>query len=93
MGNSNLGLKHAHLLQGNVSALEVIVVLKGNIARGEVIVRGTVCLFEARELFSHLHLTLDHSSEVPSGEDAIVWDGVVHWVRLVVMKVLEVASI
>lgn len=93
MGNSNLGLKHAHLLQGDVSALEVVVVLKRNIARGEVIVGGTVCLFEARELFSHLHLTLDHSSEVPPGEDAVVRDRVVHRVRLVFVQVLEVAGI
>ena len=93
MSNSNLGLEHAHFRERNVSALEVVVVLKRSPSRSKVVVRRTMSLFEAREFLSHLHLGLHHSSEVPSREDAIVGNGVIQSMRLVIVQVLEVASI
>ena len=78
MGNSNLRLKHAHLRDWNVSALKVIIVLEGHIARSEVVIGRTMGLFEARELLAHLHLALKHSTEIPSREDTVVRNGVVH---------------
>ena len=91
--DSSLGLEHADILNRNLSALEVIVVLEGHIARGEVVVGGTVALLEVGELFTHGHLALHHAAEVPSGEQAVVRNAMVHSMRLVVMKVLEVRGI
>lgn len=93
MSNSDLGLEHAHFFERDVSALEVVVVLERNPSGGEVVIRGTVGLFEAREFLSHSHLALHHSSEVPSREEAVVGDGMVHRVGLVVVQMLEVARI
>jgi hypothetical protein len=91
--DSCLGLEHADILNRNLSALEVIVVLEGHIARGEVVVGGTVALLEVGELLTHGHLALHHAAEVPSGEQAVVRNAMVHSMRLVVMKVLEVRGI
>ena len=44
--DSCLGLEHADLLNRDLSALEVVVVLEGHIARGKVVVGGTVALLE-----------------------------------------------
>lgn len=88
-----LGLEHADLFNGNLSALEVIVVLEGHIARGEVVVGGTVALLEVGELLTHGHLALHHAAEVPSGEEAVVRNAMIQSMRLVVMKVLEVGGI
>ena len=93
MSNSDFGLEHAHFFERNVSALEVVVVLERSPSGGEVVVRGTVSLFEAREFLSHGHLALHHSSKVPSREEAIVRDGMIHRVRLVVVQMLEVTGI
>lgn len=66
--DSCLGLEHADLLNRDLSALEVVVVLEGHIARGKVVVGGTVALLEVGELLTHGHLALHHAAEVPSGE-------------------------
>ena len=93
VSNSDLGLEHAHFFERDVSALEVVVVLERDPSGGEVVVRGTVRLFEAREFLSHAHLALHHSSEIPSREEAVVGNGMVHRVGLVVVQMLEVARI
>ena len=90
LDNSCLGLEHADLLERDLSALEVVIVLKRHIARSELVVWGTVALLEVGELLSHTHLALHHATEVPSREDAVVWDNMIHRVGLVVMQVLEV---
>lgn len=64
--NSDLRLELDDVSEGDLSALEVVVVLKGHIARSPVVVGGTVGLFEAGELLAKGHLTLHHSSEIPS---------------------------
>ena len=66
LDNSGLGLEHADLLEGDLSALEVVVVLEGHIARIEVVVWGAVTLLEVGEFLSHGHLALHHAAEVPS---------------------------
>lgn len=38
-------------------------------------------------------MRFEHSSEIPSGEDTIVRNPVIHGVRLIVMVVLEVAGV
>jgi hypothetical protein len=68
-------------------------VLDGNIAGVPVVVGRTVGFLEAGELIARLHLTLHHSAEVPSGEDAVLRNHVVKHVWLVVIQVLEAGSI
>ncbi len=91
--DSCLGLEHADLLNRDLSALEVVIVLEGHIARGKVVVGGTVALLEVGELLAHGHLALHHAAEVPSGEQTIVRNAMVQSMRLVVMKMLEVRGI
>ena len=93
MSYSDLGLEHAHFFERDVSALEVVVVLERSPSGCKVVVRGTVSFFEAREFLSHAHLALHHSSEVPSREEAVVGDGMIHRVGLVVVQMLEVAGV
>lgn len=93
MSNSDLWLKHSDLAKWNLSSLEVIIVLKWHVFRIEVIVWGSVVLFEACEFLTHLHLTLKHSAEVPSGEQTVVRNSVVKSCWLVVMVVLEAGSV
>jgi hypothetical protein len=93
VSNSDLGLEHAYFRKGNVSTLEVIVMLERSPSRGEMVVRRTMSLFEAREFLTHSHLRLKHSSKVPSREDAVVRDSMIHRVRLVVVQVLEITGI
>ena len=64
--DSGLRLKHTDGFERNLSALEIVVVLEGNIARSEVVVGGTVTLLEVGELLSHGHLALHHAAEIPS---------------------------
>ena len=66
LDDSGLGLEHADLLERDLSALEVVVVLEGHIARIEVVVWGAVTLLEVGEFLSHGHLALHHAAEVPS---------------------------
>ena len=93
IGDSGLGLELADALERDLSALEVVVVLEGHVARGEVVVGRTVALLEVGELLTHGHLALKHAAEVPSREEAIVRKGVVHRVRLIIVEVLEVRGI
>jgi len=93
VSDSNLWLEHADLGEGNVAALKVIVVLKRNIAGVPVVVGRTVGLFEARVLLSHLHLALHHATEVPSCENTVVRDQMVHGMRLEPVEMLEASSI
>ena len=93
VGNSDLWLEHADLGEGDVAGLEVVVVLEGHIAGVPVVVRRTVGFLERSELLAHGHLTLHHSAEIPSGEDAVMGDQVVHGVGLVVVQVLEVGGV
>jgi hypothetical protein len=93
MSNSNLWLEHADRGDWDVSGLEVLIMLEGNIAGVPVVVGRTVGFLEAGELLSHLHLTLHHSAEVPSGEDAVLRNHVVLWVWLEVIQVLEAGCI
>ncbi len=58
-----------------------------------MVIWRTVGFLEARELLAHLHLALEHSTEVPSGEDTVVRNQVVGCSWLIVMQVLEAASI
>jgi len=51
--------------------------LEGNIAGVPVIVGRAMGFLETGELLAHLHLTLHHSAEVPSGEDAVLRNHVV----------------
>jgi len=77
VSNSNLGLEHADRGDRDVSGLEVLVMLEGNIAGVPMVVGRTVGFLEAGELLAHLHLTLHHSAEIPSGEDAVLRNHVV----------------
>lgn len=51
--------------------------LEGNIAGVPVIVGRAMGFLETGELLAHLHLTLHHSAEIPSGEDAVLRNHVV----------------
>ena len=93
MSNSWSWIKHADLWERDVSGLEVFVVLKGNISGVPVVVWRPVCLFEAWVFLTHLHLTFHHSSEIPSGKDAVLrYDMVESW-WLIVVQVRETCSV
>ena len=91
--NSGLGLEHTDLLNWDLSALKVIIVLEGHIARSKVVVGGTVALLEVGELLAHSHLALHLAAEIPSREQAVVRNAMIHSMGLVVMKMLEVRGI
>ena len=93
VGDSNLWFEHSNFAKRDLSFLEVIVMLEWEISWVELVVRGTVVLFETCEFLSHLHLALKHSTEVPSGKDTVVRNGMIEWCWLVIMEVLETGSI
>jgi len=91
--NSDLGLEHSDFAKRDVSLFEVFVVLEWVVSWVKVVVRRSVGLFEAGELLAHLHLALQHSAEIPSGEEAVLRHPVVHGVGFVVVVVLEIAGV
>lgn len=93
MSNSDLGLEHANLGEGNVAGQQVVVVLEGNVTRVPLVVGRPVGLFETCELLTHGHLRLHHASEVPACEQPILRNQVIEAVRLVVVEMLEVCSV
>lgn len=89
MSNSDLWLKHSDFAKWHLSSLEVIVMLKWQVSWVEMIVRGTVSLFEASELLTHLHLALKHSTKVPSGKDSVMRNSMIEGCWLIIVVVLE----
>ena len=93
MSNSDLRFEHSDLCERDVLSLKVVVVFERNVSLVPLVVRGTVSFLEASELLTHLHLALEHSSEVPSGEQTVVRDKVVSGGGLKVVQVREAGSV
>ena len=91
--NSNFRFEHLDLADWDLSSVKVVIVLYWKISSVEVIVWGTMSLFEAGEFLSHLHLTLHDSTKVPSGEHTVVWNPMVVSMRFIIMIMLEVSGI
>lgn len=82
--------KHPDIANWNISSLKIVVVLKRHVSWVEMVVRGSMILFEVCEFLSHLHLTFHHSAKIHSSKDTILRNHMVHGVGFVVMKMLEV---
>lgn len=93
VSDSNLWREHSDLAWWDLSLLEIIIVLKWHVSLVPVIVWGTMCLFEACEFLTHLHLTLKYSTEIPSGKYTVVRNNVIHGTWFIIMVVLEAGSI
>lgn len=64
----------AHLIELDLAALQVLVVLQGVVLGRVVVVRRTLVLGETGVFLTHLLLVRHHVVEVQVGEDTVVGD-------------------
>lgn len=93
MSNSSFWFEHFNFTNRDLSSVKIIVVFNRQVSGVKLIVGGTMSFLEAGEFLTHLHLRLHLSAEVPSGEDSVVGNPMVHGSGLVVVQVLEVSGI
>ncbi len=91
--DSGFGFELPYLVWAYSLAEEIFVVLEGSISGAELVVWRAITLLEAGVFVSHTHLSLHHTSEVPSSWETVMGYDVVHGCWLVVVVVLETGSV
>ena len=91
--NSSLGSVHSNITKVNTLFLEVVIVFKRQVPGVEMAVRRAVSLFEASVFLILTLATLEHSTEIDSGENSVMRDHMVLPVRFEIVKVLEASGI
>lgn len=93
MRNTSLGFELLDLVKTDALLLEEFVELKRVVSGVEVVIWGSVGLFETGVLLVSIEGALKHSSEVDFGENTVVGHEVVSEVRLITVGVGETGSI